>query len=87
MKPVFDVEERVVEQLGEELLKELQPEVGREVKVERNLIRYHVVRGTLRTIEYITRNGGSFQSSSGRLAECPGRYKGIRVLDVYVYSS
>ena len=35
----------------------------------------------------ITRNGGSFQSSSGRLAECPGRYKGIRVLDVYVYSS
>ena len=51
MKPFVDVEERVVEQLGEELLKELQPEVGLEVKVERNLIRYHVVRGTLRTIE------------------------------------
>ena len=51
MKPFVDVEERVVEQLGEELLKELLPELGCEVKVERNLIRYHVVRGTLRTIE------------------------------------
>ena len=36
---------------------------------------------------FITRNGGSFQSSSGRLAECPGRYKGFRVLDVYVHFS